>query len=59
MPQPETAGAAFRFLMDLRGGIPDQCDFCRQPFTEARYPVPEEAGEWACRECEIRWEKQR
>jgi len=47
--------AAFELLVSLRGGLPDACDFCRQPFTQARYPVPEEAGAWACSECVARW----
>ena len=34
-------------IIALRGGLPDRCDFCRQPYTEERYPVPEEAGDWA------------
>lgn len=45
----------FDLLVDLRGGLPDACDFCLQPFTDDRYPVPEEAGEWACSECWARW----
>ena len=45
-------------IADLRGGIPECCDFCEQPYTEERYPVPEEAGAWACIECWDRWEKQ-
>jgi hypothetical protein len=50
--------AAFDLLASLRGGLPDACDFCRQPFTQARYPVPEEAGEWACAECVARWARE-
>ena len=34
---------------------PVTCDFCRQPFTDDRYPVPEEGRAWACSECEARW----
>ena len=49
--------AAFLFLVDLRGGLPEACDFCKQPYNDARYPVPEEAGDWACNECVARWEK--
>jgi ribosomal protein L37AE/L43A len=37
---------------------PKMCDFCGQPFTEARYPVPEEGRAWACSECEARWAKE-
>jgi hypothetical protein len=47
--------AAFDLIVALRGSLPKDCDFCGQPFTEARYPVPEEAGEWACAECWARW----
>ena len=50
--------AALDMLIDLRGGLPNACDFCGQPFTHARVPVPEEAGAWACSECEARWAKQ-
>jgi len=53
-----TASAAFNMLVELRGGLPEACDFCRQPYTEHRWPVPEEASEWACNECEARWRKQ-
>jgi ribosomal protein L37AE/L43A len=49
--------AAFDLIVALRGGLPADCDFCGQPFTQARYPVPEEAGAWACRECLDRWIK--
>lgn len=48
--------SAFQMLVDLRGGLPACCDFCKLPFTKDRYPVPEEAGEWACRACETRWQ---
>lgn len=49
--------AAFELIVALRGGLPGACDFCGQPFTAARYPIPEEAGEWTCRECLDRWIK--
>jgi ribosomal protein L37AE/L43A len=45
-------------IAELRGGIPDHCDFCEQPYTEERYPIPEEAGMWTCSHCLQRWEKQ-
>jgi hypothetical protein len=48
--------SAFDLLVWLRGGLPGACDFCGQPYGDARYPVPEEAGEWACSECVTRWE---
>ena len=47
--------AAFDWIVYLRGGLPEACDFCGQPFTQERYPVPEEAGEWTCAECLARW----
>jgi hypothetical protein len=48
--------AAFNLIVDLRGGLPEKCDFCHEPFTEQRYPVPEEAGDWACSDCVKLWE---
>jgi hypothetical protein len=44
--------AAFWMLVDMRGGLPECCDFCGQPFSEARFPVPEEGQAWSCSECE-------
>jgi ribosomal protein L37AE/L43A len=41
--------------MSIRGGFPEKCDFCGQVYDNKRYPVPEEAGAWACSECEARW----
>lgn len=46
--------AAFDMLAANRDE-PETCDFCKQPFTKARYPVPEEGRAWACSECEARW----
>jgi len=48
--------AAFDWIVMIRGGLPEKCDFCLQVFTEERYPIPEEGGEWTCRECLTRWE---
>lgn len=45
-------------IAELRGGMPEQCDFCGQPYTKERYPVPEEAQAWACSECWALWEQQ-
>ena len=45
-------------IAELRGGIPETCDFCKQEYTENRYPIPEEAGMWTCSECWARWEKE-
>jgi hypothetical protein len=45
-------------IAELRGGIPERCDFCDKPFTEQNYATPEEAGEWACIECVKRWDSE-
>jgi ribosomal protein L37AE/L43A len=50
--------ATMNLLISMRDGTPGTCDFCKQPFTPSRYPVPEEGGAWACRECETRWAKE-
>ena len=39
-------------LVGNRGGIPEKCDFCDQPYSETRHPVPEEGRAWSCSECE-------
>lgn len=44
-------------IAESRGGIPETCDFCERPFTEERYPTPEEGRAWACIECVNVWEK--
>lgn len=31
--------SAFEMIVELRGGLPETCDFCRQPFTKQRYPA--------------------
>jgi ribosomal protein L37AE/L43A len=49
--------SAFDLIVSLRGGLPERCDFCKKPYTEDRYPIPEEAGEWTCNECVARWNK--
>ena len=43
-------------IAQMRGGIPEHCDFCETPFTKENYPTPEECGEWACIECVKRWD---
>jgi hypothetical protein len=43
-------------IIELRGGVPDTCDFCGEAFSEERWPIPEEAGAWACSVCWTRWE---
>jgi hypothetical protein len=45
-------------VMSIRGGFPEKCDFCGKPYTDGRYPVPEEAGAWACSECLARWDRE-
>jgi ribosomal protein L37AE/L43A len=45
-------------LIELRGGLPEKCDFCDQPYNDTRHPEPEEAGAWACTECVERWRKE-
>ncbi len=45
-------------IVELRGGVPESCDFCGQPYNEKRQPVPEEGQEWACTECWDRWDKE-
>ena len=47
--------AAFDLIAGLRGGVPERCDFCDQPFNEQRYPCPEEGGAWACSDCLRKW----
>ena len=55
---PEYHAIAFQLLVDLRGGLPERCDFCRRRYSAIRYPVPEEGGEWACSVCVARWAKE-
>ncbi len=45
-------------IVEWRGGVPESCDFCGQPYNEKRQPVPEEGQEWACTECWDRWDKE-
>lgn len=46
-----------QMLVDLRGGLPEACDFCKTP-TEPADLHPEEGGLWACITCINRWEEQ-
>lgn len=57
-PGPTFQELAFDLIVGFRGGVPEKCDFCEQPFTQKRYPIPEEAGEWACSDCYARWSKE-
>lgn len=49
-------GSTRELIANLRGGIPDCCNFCGKT-TEAEKLHPEEAGMWVCEECLARWEK--
>jgi hypothetical protein len=31
-------------IMSIRGGFPENCDFCEQPYGKNRHPVPESAS---------------
>ena len=42
-------------VAEWRGGLPEKCDFCEQEYDHNRYPIPEEAGAWACSECYKNW----
>lgn len=44
-------------LADLRGGYPEKCSFCDKPCDPAELE-PEEAGEWACHRCLLKWAKE-
>ena len=50
--------SAIDFIAALRGGIPERCDFCGEPYDNERHPEPEEAGQWACNFCNDRWNKE-
>jgi hypothetical protein len=41
----------------LRGGFPLQCDFCGKP-TPPEQLEPEEAGDWVCWHCLLRWARE-
>lgn len=44
-------------IVDMRGGYPENCSFCKKP-TPPEELDPEEAGDWACHECQERWAKE-
>ena len=46
-----------QFIVDLRGGIPERCDFCGKP-TPPEQMEPEEAGDWVCHTCMKHWNEQ-
>ena len=37
-------------IADLRGGVPEKCDFCQEE-RSADELHPEEAGQWICNAC--------
>tara|TARA_R110000803_G_scaffold114284_3_gene182745 strand:- start:700 stop:870 length:171 start_codon:yes stop_codon:yes gene_type:complete len=45
-------------IAELRGGIPDSCDFCNKPFTKENYATPEECSAWACIQCVNKWDNE-
>lgn len=44
-------------IADLRGGFPEKCSFCGRAVTPDDIE-PEEAGEWACHHCLLKWARQ-
>jgi hypothetical protein len=46
----------FGMIVELRGGLPMNCDFCGEAIPKDQLPVPEEGGAWACRACWDYWE---
>jgi ribosomal protein L37AE/L43A len=47
--------SALDIILALRGGHPERCEFCGEPYDDKRRPEPEEAGAWACSVCVERW----
>ena len=48
---------AVRYLIyQLRGGVPDKCDFCGEKYFHWELD-PEEGGLWVCHQCQQRWEE--
>lgn len=41
----------------LRGGFPEKCSFCDK-VTPPEQLEPEEAGDWACWHCQLKWAKE-
>lgn len=48
----------FALIVELRGGVPERCDFCQHVFDEDHWPIPDEGGEWSCSACWTRWEQE-
>ena len=44
-------------IADLRGGVPKECSFCGKPTPEEQLE-PEEAGDWACWHCLLKWARE-
>jgi hypothetical protein len=44
-------------IAEFRGGMPAACDFCAQP-TAPEQLEPEEAGEWVCWHCLLKWARE-
>jgi hypothetical protein len=49
--KPTYDEAVWAMLVSNRG-TPTTCDFCGLPYSEERWPVPEEGRAWSCNECE-------
>lgn len=46
---------ARELIEDIRGGVPGKCDFCENETLDHQLH-PEEAGDWACIFCILRWD---
>ena len=44
-------------IAEFRGGVPQQCDFCGKDTPPAQLE-PEEAGDWACWHCLLKWARE-
>jgi len=31
-------------IIEMRGGLPEKCDFCGEPYNEYLHPTPDEGG---------------
>jgi hypothetical protein len=42
----------WQLLVENRGAVPRNCDFCGLPYIKGeRWPVPEQERAWSCNEC--------
>ena len=48
MTDPTDTNETRQLIADLRGGVPEKCDWCGK---RASYLEPEEAGDWVCHAC--------